>query len=332
MRAKNAWRILHPVLMTFFLLVALEKMPARVSAAQNLQQPTALPTGIQEFLRSVSLKPLPETAYTVTGVVPEDTADTFIVNIPVPPALAAVAGTSTPFSAAVDHIYSYGDGSVFPCNGDAAQTAKNVTFVPLVIERNTPANQMSTSTAFQNGFACQYIAGTNAIVRCTKSFDKFDTSSRAINVNNIALIAIVPDCDSAKKFTEKVRAADSTADLAVNIILGIFIALFVIIFCLCLCCGCCFGRRVGPGNTNFNRDNDCCSTRGLLSLAALGFAFNWMFTSTGSRPPDSSSSEFPTNFDAPLSISRGAPSLAGPASILHATPRDFLGYTRVQQV
>jgi hypothetical protein len=164
------------------LLLLLGLLPAFAGAVQNPMQPTSLSSATLGFAESLKIVPLKETATVARGTVTKGGKETWVIEIPVPPWLKEKAAT-TSFSPTPDDIYPYGEETAAPCKpaGSAgAAAARNITFMPIIVNQDDNTKSLLTSSNIQSGYECTYDT-VQPFVRCVDTIygDKFFYGSLA---------------------------------------------------------------------------------------------------------------------------------------------------------
>lgn len=210
------------------------------AAIQYPTQPTSLSSRTLGFVTSLNMTVIPETERSARGVVYKNSAERWVIEIPVPPWLKQQL-SSTPYSATPDKIFPWGDGTAAPCAGAGSAAAKNITFMPIIADYTDSSNTLASSDNILSDFDCTYDP-RQTFVRCedrvygnyyfSGKYSKYSTLSFR-DLEFVAMLGMIPNCASAKQFTTIVRKANDIAAIIGGAVGG-FVFLLIVGYAVCL--------------------------------------------------------------------------------------------------
>lgn len=204
---------------------------------------TTLSTKQRKYIQQLRVITLDETAKVVKGTVYRQSSDMASIKLEIP---AWLRKSGLPFSARPEDVWPWGEGKKEPCNSnDFAATQRNITFIPLVLDDDVVANDTTTSAKnVQSEFVCSWDKEAQTFVLCERRIQgqqyyskyNYDTSK---NVDFTAVLAVIPNCESARAFSDAVKDGNKTDNL--YLIMGCTV-LAVLVLLLCACC--CYVERL----------------------------------------------------------------------------------------
>lgn len=198
------------------------------SAVQYPVTPTVISTKQTTFMQGISLKQLDETAVLARGIVYQDRSEIFVIEIPMP---AWLVKAKTEFSADPDAIYAYGEGKKAPCDKEETRdAARNITFIPVIMEIDTTKKTTTSESNVQSYFKCTYDT-KQPFIRCE---DRIHSTLLSRSIEFTAVLAMVPDCKSAKAFTDALREGNKTENAmfaVIGVVAGMMVFGCFFIFC-----------------------------------------------------------------------------------------------------